>query len=75
MTQGEDNSTDLGYYILGMRESVLRDVAENASGSSVASLRADIVSREWGKFLRSERNSLEISGPTPELASERQGWV
>jgi len=33
----------------------------------------DRVCLRVGKFLRSKRNSLEISGPIPKLASERQG--
>jgi DNA mismatch endonuclease (patch repair protein) len=33
----------------------------------------DSVCLRAGKFLRSKRNSLEISGPIPKLASERQG--
>ena len=50
MTEGKDSSIDLGHYVLGLRDSVLRDVAENASGSSVASVMADIASAEWQEY-------------------------
>jgi len=47
MTEGKGNSVDLGRYVLGLEESVLRDVAEKACGRSVASARGTVEPFDW----------------------------
>ena len=50
MIEGNDNSIDLGRYVLGLKDSVLRAATEAACGSSVASFRSEIISREWPEY-------------------------
>ena len=50
MTVGNPNSIDLGDYVLSLGDSVLRGVAENASGCTVSSVSPHIISREWPEY-------------------------
>ena len=51
MTERDNNPTDLGQYVLGLDDAVLREVAANACGCSVARvLRSDIEPREWSTY-------------------------
>ena len=47
MTKENDNSADLGRYVLSLGDSVLRGVAENACGSPVSCARADVEPFDW----------------------------
>ena len=50
MAEGNNGSADLGGYVLSLADSVLQSVAENASGRSVSSVRADMVPRDWPEY-------------------------
>ena len=50
MTESGDNPTDLGQYVLGLDNSVLREVAAHASGRSIASVSSDVEPLEWSTY-------------------------
>ena len=50
MADDNPGSVELGHYVLGLRDSVLQDVAENASGGPVSSVRPDVLSRDWPEY-------------------------
>ncbi|MBT3381417.1 MAG: hypothetical protein HN742_38125 [Lentisphaerae bacterium] len=50
MTERDDNPIDLGQYVLGLDNSVLREVAANACGCSVANVRAETEPLAWSTY-------------------------
>lgn len=50
MIKRDDNPIDLGRYVLGLEDSVLRNVAEKACGHSVTSVRRDVEPLEWSTY-------------------------
>ena len=50
MADDYPGSIELGHYVLGLRDSVLQEVAENASGSPVSSVKPVVLSRDWPEY-------------------------
>lgn len=50
MTDGSDNPVDLGQYVLELDKSLLREIAANASGRSIANVSPDVEPLEWSTY-------------------------